>query len=132
MDERSREEDRTAGRMTPEGQRYRRRMSDHRLESLADSAVLKIAQYMITGIAVPLLLWSINTVLDRLAKIEAALNAAATQSATFELRVGALERAGIERDAAVKLLTEQSLRHSYQIQRLEEHRPESAPQLPRK
>lgn len=107
-------------------------MSDHRLESLADSAVLKIAQYIITGIAVPLLLWSINTVLDRLAKIEAALNTAATQSATFELRVNALERVGVERDAAVKLLTEQSLRHSYQIQRLEENRSQSVPQQPRK
>lgn len=108
--------------MAPSGKPYRRRMSDHRLESLADSAILKVAQYVITGIAVPLILWSINTVLDRLAKIEMALNAAATQSATFELRVNALERVGIERDAAIKMLTEQSLRHSYQIQRLEENR----------
>lgn len=107
-------------------------MSDHRLESLADSAVLKIAQYVVTGIAVPLLLWSVNTVLDRLTKIEAALNVAATQSATFELRVSALERAGLERDAAVKLLTEQSLRHSYQIQRLEESRVQGVLQGTRK
>lgn len=132
MDERSREDEPASGRIDPEGKRYRRRMSDHRLESLADSAVLKVAQYVITGIAVPLLLWSVNTVLDRLAKIESAFNAAATQSATFELRVGALERAGIERDAAVKLLTEQSLRHSYQIQRLDESRSQGVPQTPRK
>lgn len=98
-------------------------MSDHRLESLADSAFLKVAQYVATGVAMPLLIWSISAVLDRLGKIEGALNATATQSATFELRVNALERAGIERDAAVRLLTEQSLRHGYQIQRLEEIKP---------
>lgn len=107
-------------------------MSDHRLESLADSAVLKVAQYVVTGIAVPLLIWSVNTVLDRLTKIEATLNMASTQSAMFELRVNALERSGIERDATDKMLTEQSLRHSYQIQRLDDVRSQSTPQSLRK
>lgn len=116
----------TQGKQSQGGHRYRRRMSDHRLDQLADSALLKVFQYVVTAIAVPVIAWSLNAVLDRLSKIENALNITTTQSATFELRVAALERVGIERDAAVKMLTEQALRHSYQIQRLEESRSQTS------
>lgn len=116
----------TQGKQSQDGHRYRRRMSDHRLDQLADSAILKVFQYVVTAIAVPVIGWSLNAVLDRLAKIETALNVSATQFATFELRVAALERVGIERDAAIKMLTEQALRHSYQIQRLEESRSQTS------
>jgi hypothetical protein len=120
MDKRYLDEAQTQGTVHAEYRPPRRRMSDHRLESLAESAVLKVAQYAVTAIAIPALAWFTNAVLDRLTKIETVINMATTQSATFELRVAALERAGIEREAAIKMLTEQYLRHSYQLQRLEE------------
>lgn len=96
------------------------RATDLKLRTLADSALLKVLQYIVTAVALPLVAWGGSTILDRLTKIEDALNRAATVSATFELRVQALERTGVEREAAIKLLTERSIEHDYGIRRLEE------------
>jgi len=90
------------------------------LRSLADSALLKVAQYAITSIALPLAIWGGNTILERLIKIEGAINRGTVDTALFDQRVLALERAGTERDVALKLLTERAIDHEYGIRRLEE------------
>lgn len=86
------------------------------LRTLADSALLKVIQYGITTVAVPLAIWGGNTILDRLGKIEEALNKAATISATFELRMQSVERARADYEATNKLQVEDH----YRIRRLEE------------
>lgn len=70
----------------------RRRMSDHKIDALANSAVFKIAQGFVTLIILPLIGWVGATVLDRLNSIEKSIQAAQITSATMELRVQALER----------------------------------------
>lgn len=114
------QEDQINGKFDAEGHRYRRRMSEQKIKELADSALLKLMHYAVTLVVIPLVAWAMTTLLERLGKIEDALNRASTQSATFELRVQTLERAGIERDAAVKLLLDQGIRHDYEIRSLKE------------
>jgi hypothetical protein len=110
----------THGDHDPDGHIYRRRMREQKFEEIANSAVLKIFQYTITGVAIPLIGWSLSTVLDRLKTIEESINKATLQAATFELRTQTLERASIEQAALNKLTTEQLVRHEYYIKRLEE------------
>jgi hypothetical protein len=117
------EPDEINGKFDAEGHRYRRRMSDQKIKEIADSALLKLMHYAVTLVVIPLVAWAMATLLERLGKIEESLNRATTQSATFELRVQALERSGIERDAAIKLLLEQGIRHDYDIRSLKERFP---------
>jgi hypothetical protein len=97
-------------------------MTDHKMQAIADSALLKVLQYAITAIAVPGVMWFGNRTLDQLEKVEAATSLATLQGATFELRIKQLEATGIERKAAIELLTQQVLRHDFELRRLTEDR----------
>lgn len=97
-------------------------MTDHKLQAVADSAWLKVVQYVVTGVAAPLLVWFMNATLARLEKIEASTSLATLQGATFELRIKALEAQGIERQAAISMLSEQVMKHGFEIRRLAEER----------
>lgn len=95
-------------------------MSDHKLQALADSAVLKILQYVVTAIAIPLIGWAMSTVLDKLGRIDDAINRATTINATVELRLRAAEHALSEEASARKTLTEKVLEHDFELKRLKE------------
>lgn len=99
---------------------YKRRMSDHKLQALADSAFLKVAQYAVTGIAIPLIGWGLSAVLDRLNSIDRSVNQFTTQAATTELRLQQVERAQSEHGTAIRSLQDDSKQHGYEIRRLEE------------
>lgn len=100
---------------------HKRRMSDHhKLQALADSAFLKVAQYAVTGIAIPLIGWGLSAVLDRLNSIDRSVNQFTTQAATTELRLQQVERAQAEHGTALRTLQSESTQHSYEIRRLEE------------
>ena len=109
------------GPFDPEtGDRYRRRMTEQRIRGIADSAVLKIIMYVITGLMFPMILWSINAFTDRLEKIEDAINRNATMNATVELRLQSIERTNIDRDAGLRDLTDRTTSNSYRIQAIEQ------------
>ena len=115
-----------SGALDPHGQLFKRRMSDERLQHIADSAILKILQYAITAIAIPLIGGSISVVLDRMTALEKAIQKNDTTAATYELRLQTLERAQIERDTSIRLLTEKTIVNQYEIQsfkRGEERKP---------
>lgn len=112
----------TQGCNDPEGNRFKRRMSDHRMQQWADSPMLKVGQYLVSYIVLPILAFVGTRSLERLDKIEGTLNDSATKNAMFELRVQALEKSGIERDAAIKILTERSLQHGYELKRLSDEK----------
>lgn len=95
-------------------------MADTKLQQFADSAAIKLLQFAVTGIMVPCAFWFGSNLIDRLAKIEAALASQATQTATFELRMQAQERAAGEVRAAVNLLNEKAVRQEYELRRLDE------------
>jgi hypothetical protein len=97
-----------------------RRMSDHKIQALAESAYLKVLQYAVTAIALPVVGWSLSTVLDRLNRIDEAINRQTTNAATVELRLQQIERGNSDRDVALRLLTEKVVRHDYQLERVEE------------
>ena len=97
---------------------YRRRVSEQKLQSLADSALLKVLQYIMTAVFVPLSFWALNAVLTRLQSVEDAVNKNNLATATVELRLQALERAQNERDTTLRLLTEKTLGNEYEIRAL--------------
>lgn len=99
-------------------QPYRRRMSEQKLQSLADSALLKVLQYLITAIFVPLSFMALSMVLNRISALEDALNKSASTTATYELRLQTLERAQAERDTTIRLLTEKSIVTEYEVRSL--------------
>lgn len=74
--------------------RPRRRMSDAKVQAIADSPYLKVFAYVMNfllTISVALIAWGAGSILDRLAKIEGQLNAFTTANATIELRIKSLE-----------------------------------------
>lgn len=95
-------------------------MTEQKIQHFADSAFLKIANLVITGIFIPLMLWGVYSLMDRLVKIEEAINKTNTISATVELRLQSIERSTISHDVSLQRLNERTTDHSYRILRLEE------------
>ena len=65
--------------------------TSHLASDLADSTALKLLQPLIMVILVPLVGWGGNKVLDRMDKIELALNASAATAVANEYRLRAIE-----------------------------------------
>lgn len=97
------------GSLDGEGHRYHRRMTEQRLDNIANSSILKLLQYVITGVMVPFFIWLSGALLDRLTKVEEAIQKNNTTTATNELRMSNLERAQADRDAQVKVLQEKAI-----------------------
>ena len=97
---------------------YHRRMTEQKIQSFADSAMLKIMQFALTALIVPLSFIALNAVLARISALEDAANKANTASATYELRLQTLERAQVERDTSIRLLTEKAIVNEYEVRNL--------------
>lgn len=81
---------------------------------------MKLLQFAVTSVMVPCAFWFGGNLMDRLAKIEAALASQVTQTATFELRMQAQERQTAELRASVSLIRDQAVRQEYELRRLDE------------
>lgn len=103
------------GSLDDAGRPHHRRMNEQRLDRIADSSLLKILQYIITGLLIPLLLWIGSAFLDRMSKIEGSVQKLTEVAGTNELRMTNLERSNSERDAAVKLLERQIIGLEYEL-----------------
>lgn len=95
-------------------------MSEPRLQQLADNAVLKILQYIITAIAVPAIGYGIATIAERLTAIDRALATLNTTSATTELRMRALESTVAARGADLQSIRDKLTGHEFRLQRVED------------
>lgn len=82
----------------------RRRMSDHKLDALANSAVLKLVQSFVTVIVLPVAAWVGLTVLERLNTIEKAIQDSRISSATMEIRMATLENRWAELKPSERLI----------------------------
>jgi len=69
-----------------------RRSGEQRLQALANSALLKVLQYALTGIALPAIGFGINTMINRMDSLEAKFIAQDKADATKELRLLQAER----------------------------------------
>ena len=98
-------------------------MSDEKLQKVADSALLRVLQYVVTGLMIPLAVFLSSRALNQLDAIQAALTKADKDAALYELRLQAVERGNAERDTAIRLLTENSLRHDWQLKDLQQRQP---------
>jgi hypothetical protein len=90
------------------------------LERLANSALLKVMQYVITFLALPTIAWSINAVLTRLADIESSLARQSTLQATYELRMQHVEARSVDNGLEVRRLHERITAAEYEIRRVDE------------
>lgn len=109
-------------------QPYHRRMTEQKIQSFADSAMLKIMQFALTALFVPLSFIALNAVLARISALEDAVNKANTANATYELRLQTLERAQVERDTSIRLLTEKSIVNDYEVRNLKAQQSGRLPQ----
>lgn len=106
---------------------------DHeRLQAWANSALLRVVQYGVTGIAVPGVIWFANATIARLDKIDASIQVQIRQADAFEYRIKSLETGAVERRAAIDTLQRQAQDHDYSIRRLEERAnlPPAPPRRP--
>lgn len=94
-------------------------MASPSIQQLANSAGLKVTQYLITGLAFPAAMWFGNSLLARLDKIEAAIAASITAGATSELRLQALERAAQESRDQRRDLNERVIRIEVRLDRID-------------
>lgn len=98
--------------------KQRRRMSDdphYRLQQWADSAILKVMQYVVTAVAIPLIGWSIGIVLDRIKDLEKTVQTGNLINAQYEYRMAQTERVLTELSASNKLLTEKVMSHDFEL-----------------
>lgn len=103
------------GGLDSHGRQYHRRSTEQKLENIANSALLKVIQYAITAIMIPGLFLMANALLERMDKIEEAIQKNNTVAATNELRMGNLERSQYERDAQMKTLSEKTIIMEYEL-----------------
>lgn len=73
-----------------------RRRGELRLEAIANNALLKILQFLITGIALPAIGFGINAMVTRMESLEQKFIAQDKANATGELRLVSTERAVAE------------------------------------
>lgn len=64
-----------------------RRSGEQRLEALANNALLKVLQFALTGVALPAIVFGINTMINRMDSLEAKFIAQDKADATKELRL---------------------------------------------
>jgi hypothetical protein len=93
-------------------------MASPQLQRLADSALLKVLQYVVTTVMVPAFVWYGGKTLDRLDRLEALLAQANVDRATTELRLQAVEKAV----AAFGGMQEKVLKHEIELDQLRGHK----------
>lgn len=86
-----------------------RRHADTKIGELADSSLLKLLQYLVTMIALPIITWAITNTAARLGEIEAAMHKINTINATYELRMRNMEQLSMERTAIISQLSNRVL-----------------------
>lgn len=97
-------------------QPQRRRMT---AAEVAESPVLKLLQPAILGILIPVIGWGGGKVLDRMDRIELALNASNSIAATNELRLRSVESASAQREADARVVAEKVNQLNIQVQLLD-------------
>lgn len=95
-------------------------MASPQLQRWADSAALKVLQYVVTGFMVPVVIGYGGKALDRLDRLESLLAQANVDRATSELRLQAVERQLAGTGAVVQRLSDQALRHEIELQQLKD------------
>ncbi len=93
-------------------------MSDHRLQNIADSAVLKVIQYVVTVIMVPVMGWAVLTVLDRIKSLEETIQKSNVTAATYEYRMVTLEKSVTQLTETNRLLADKVMNHDFEIRAL--------------
>lgn len=91
-----------------------RRRGEVRLEAIANNALLKIVQFVITGVALPAIGFGINSMVTRLDRLEQKFIATDKDNATREMRLMAAEKTLSELSASHQTLRERLLSLEFQ------------------
>jgi cell division protein FtsB len=82
-------------------------MASPQLQKIADSAGLKVAQYLISGVMIPAVWWYGGTVLSRIDRVEQLLVSADKNNALLAARVERLEAMVPQRNQELSKLNDQ-------------------------
>ncbi len=93
-------------------------MASPQLQRWADSAGLKVMQYVVTAIMVPAFIGYGGKVLDRLERVETLLMRADKEAALFDARLKAIEALVPQRTAELARINEKLVSHELEIQLL--------------
>lgn len=88
-----------------------------KLQQIADSPLMKVVQYLITGVIMPLCLFLLNGLVNKVEKIEQAQIAALGERATVELRLQRIENQITASETSIAVMREKVQRHDYQLER---------------
>lgn len=91
-----------------------RRSGEQRLQALANSALLKVLQYALTGIALPAIGFGINTMINRMDSLESKFIAQDKADATKELRLLSVEKDVAETTSSTLALRDRVLALEFQ------------------
>jgi hypothetical protein len=91
-----------------------------RAVTLIESPGFKISQLVLTAIVLPMIGWGMNSVVERLAKIESSTNQFVTQAATTELRLQTVEREGVREATELAAIRDKVSALDYAQRRLDE------------
>lgn len=103
------------GPMAFDDGRQHRRRGEQRLEAIANSALLRVLQFAVTGIALPLIGYGTTAMLGRMDTIEKQLQQQSVVTATTELRMLQAEKAVAETAINERNLRERVLALEYQM-----------------
>lgn len=104
------------------GHPHHRRKPEVRMENFANNPLVRVIQFLVTSLLIPLILWIGNAQLDRMSKIESSVQELTSISKVNELRMSNLERSQSDRDAQIKALTEKSIVLDYELRTLKDRR----------
>lgn len=93
------------------------------VQAVADSVWLKLLQYVVSVVGLPVAVWALNTFATQLADINVSIQSFRTAAATTELRIQALERDATRNGAAIDAQKATLADHEYRTRRLEELTP---------
>lgn len=101
-----------------------RRSGEQRLDSLANSTVLKVLQSLITVVLFPIIAWVGSSMVDKMGKMEDSLNTLKSNTGVTELRIINLEREKSEMVAKIDALRERVIVLSLQVD--QSHKPQGS------
>jgi hypothetical protein len=97
-----------------------RRAGEQRLEILTNSPLAKVLIWMVNTIFLPIVAWTMLTVLSELRTLNDAIAKNNTIVALYDLRLTTLEHVKTERDIVVKGLGDKSIEHEQRLTTLEQ------------
>jgi len=89
------------------------------MEIIANSPLLRILTYMVTGLAMPVIAWSLTGLMTEMKYLHEAISRQDTTAQLHELRITTLEHVYVNKDAEAKAMSDKLIEHDIRLKNLE-------------